>query len=74
MPEITYAVGVASQFMHQPQEEHMDAALRIVRYLKGTTNYGVFLKKLDDLEIDDYTDADWAIQSTESQPADTSHS
>ena len=59
-PDIAYAVGIVSQFMHQPQEEHMNAALRIVRYLKGTANYGVFLKKGTDLEIDGYTDADWA--------------
>ncbi|XP_042018960.1 uncharacterized protein LOC121766776 [Salvia splendens] len=39
-PDITYAVGVVSQFMHQPQEDHMDAVMRIVRYLKGTTSYG----------------------------------
>ena len=59
-PDIAYAVGVMSQFMHQPQEDHMDAVLRIVRYLKGITGYGVFLEKGEDLEIDGYTDADWA--------------
>ncbi len=35
-PDIAYAVGVLSQFMHRPQVDHMDAALRVVRYLKGT--------------------------------------
>ena len=34
--------------------------MRIVRYLKGTVGYGVFLAKREDLEIDGYTDADWA--------------
>ena len=38
----------------------MEAALRIVRYLKGTVGYGVFLKKREDMDIDGYTDADWA--------------
>ena len=42
-PYITHAVGFVSQFMHQPQEKHMDAAMRIVSYLNGTTSYGVFL-------------------------------
>ena len=46
--------------MHRPQVNHMDAALRIVRYLKGTAGYGVLLRKCEDLEIDGYTDADWA--------------
>nr|GEV65681.1 putative RNA-directed DNA polymerase [Tanacetum cinerariifolium] len=29
-PDISYAVGVVSRFMHQPQVAHMNAALRIV--------------------------------------------
>ena len=29
-PDITYAVGVVSQFMHNPLVEHMDAAMRVV--------------------------------------------
>ena len=35
-PDIAYGVGVLSQFMHRPQVDHMEAALRVVRYLKGT--------------------------------------
>jgi hypothetical protein len=34
-PELSYCVHVLSQFMQQPQTEHCDAALRVVRYLKG---------------------------------------
>ena len=59
-PGIAYAVGIVSQFMHQPQEDHMEAAIRIVRYLKGTAGHGVFLGKRENLEIDGFTDADWA--------------
>ncbi|XP_047945226.1 secreted RxLR effector protein 161-like [Salvia hispanica] len=60
IPEAEEILGVVSQFMHQPQEEHMHTALRIVRYVKGITNNGVFLKKGEHLEVDGYTDADWA--------------
>ena len=31
-PDIAYAVGVVSKFMHRPQVEHMAAVLRILRY------------------------------------------
>ncbi|XP_057790802.1 uncharacterized mitochondrial protein AtMg00810-like [Salvia miltiorrhiza] len=59
-PDIAYAIGVVSQFMHQPQADHMEAALRIMRYLKGTFDYGVLFRKPGHLEIQAYTDADWA--------------
>uniref|UniRef100_A0A2C9VCM9 Uncharacterized protein n=1 Tax=Manihot esculenta TaxID=3983 RepID=A0A2C9VCM9_MANES len=35
-PDIAYAVSLVSQFMHDPRETHMQAVLRILRYLKGT--------------------------------------
>ncbi|RVW90944.1 Retrovirus-related Pol polyprotein from transposon RE1 [Vitis vinifera] len=52
-PDITYAVHVLSRFMHQPRKAHMEAAFKVVRYLKNapgcplsrrsTTSYCVFL-------------------------------
>lgn len=35
-PDLTYSVHVLSQFLHEPRQEHWDAALRVVRYLKGS--------------------------------------
>ncbi|KAJ0666336.1 putative RNA-directed DNA polymerase [Helianthus annuus] len=59
-PDIAYAVGVVSQFMHQPQVTHMEAVWRIIRYLKGTPGHGVLFKTNKHLETQVYTDADWA--------------
>nr|GEX37848.1 putative RNA-directed DNA polymerase [Tanacetum cinerariifolium] len=59
-PDIAYAVGVVSQFMHQPQKNHMKAVMRILRYLKGTTEHGVLFKPNGHLVTQLYTDADWA--------------
>ncbi|KAM0060731.1 putative cytochrome P450, reverse transcriptase, RNA-dependent DNA polymerase [Helianthus debilis subsp. tardiflorus] len=59
-PDIAYAVGVVSQFMHQPQVTHMEALWRIIRYLKGTPGHGVLFKTNGHLEAHIYTDADWA--------------
>ncbi|XP_042023168.1 secreted RxLR effector protein 161-like [Salvia splendens] len=59
-PDIAYAVGVVSQFMHAPQEEHWEAVLRIVRYLKGTAKHGLMFAKHGHMEIHGFTDADWA--------------
>ena len=35
-PDLSYVVHVLSQFMQAPRVEHMEAAIRVVRYLKGT--------------------------------------
>jgi len=44
-PDIAYAVGVASQFMHNPKEVHLRAVYRILHYLKGTPGKSIFFKK-----------------------------
>ncbi|XP_042067375.1 uncharacterized mitochondrial protein AtMg00810-like [Salvia splendens] len=59
-PDIAYVVGVVSQFMHAPQEEHWEAALRIVRYLKGTPEHRLMFEKHGHMEVHGFTDADWA--------------
>lgn len=59
-PDIAYAVGVVSQFMHEPQTHHMEAVMRIVRYLKGSPGKGVVFKRNGHLQIEAFTDADWA--------------
>nr|GEZ24668.1 putative ribonuclease H-like domain-containing protein [Tanacetum cinerariifolium] len=59
-PDIAYAVGVVSQFMHQPQVAHIVAVFRIIRYLKGTPNLGVLFRPNGHLNIQIYTDVDWA--------------
>lgn len=33
-PDISYAANILSQFMHQPRKPHLDAVLRVLRYLK----------------------------------------
>ncbi|KAL9263811.1 Retrovirus-related Pol polyprotein from transposon RE1-like protein [Drosera capensis] len=38
--EITFAINTLSQFMHSPHQPHMDATLRILRYLKFVPGKG----------------------------------
>jgi len=58
-PDICYAVSIVSQFMHCPSEEHMNAVVRILCYLKSTPTRGLLFSKNDHLEDEGYTDADW---------------
>ena len=59
-PDSAYAVGVVSRFMHKPQEQHMEAVYRTLRYLKVTLGRGVVFYKNGHLDLQVYTDADWA--------------
>jgi len=51
---------MVSQFMHCPSKDHMDAVVRILRYLKSTPGKGIMFSKNDHLDVEGYTDADWA--------------
>lgn len=64
-PDIAYAVSLVSQFMHCPSEDHMNAVLRILRYLKSSPGKGLMFRKNNHLNIDGYTDADWAGSTTD---------
>jgi len=62
--DITYIIGIVSQFMHAPSEEHMDAVYMILRYLEGAPNKGLLYSKNGVSNIKGYTDADWAEDQT----------
>lgn len=59
-PDITYAVGVVSQYMSAPQHPHFDAVCRILRYLKGAPGRGLLYKPFASLSVTGFSDADWA--------------
>ena len=59
-PNIALIVGIVVKFSTNPKENHMMVVKRIMRYLKGTTEYGLYYKKNEDFELKSYTDVDWA--------------
>jgi hypothetical protein len=58
--DIAYAVSVINQFMHCPSEDHMDAVLRILRYLKSSPGEGLMFSRNGHLNVEGYTNVDWA--------------
>ncbi|CAJ2668597.1 unnamed protein product [Trifolium pratense] len=46
--------------MHNPSDEHMDAVNRILRYLKSSPGNGLMFSKNNHMNVEGYTDADWA--------------
>lgn len=55
-PDIMYAVNYLARFSQDPREIHMEAALRIVRYLVNTSHYRITYKKGD---LVTFADASW---------------
>jgi len=59
-PDISYGVRLVSQFMHCPSKDHMEVVGRILRYLKSALGRELMFSKNGHLDIEGYTDADWA--------------
>ena len=60
-PDISFAVGNLSKYMARPQVQHMTAAKRVLRYLKGTRLHGLmFSADSAESPLVGYSDADWA--------------
>jgi hypothetical protein len=58
--DIRFVVNTLSQYMEQPREVHLITAKHVMRYLKGTLDYG--LKYVTDYEfrLYGYSNSDWA--------------
>ncbi|PKU79621.1 Retrovirus-related Pol polyprotein from transposon TNT 1-94 [Dendrobium catenatum] len=61
-PDIAFATNFVCQHMHQPRNDDFLALKRILRYLKGSLNYGLPLKTVS-IQLRSYTDADWAANT-----------
>ncbi|KAK6773345.1 hypothetical protein RDI58_028583 [Solanum bulbocastanum] len=59
-PDILFAVGVVSRFMEAPTSTHLKVARRILCYLKGTIDLGLFYSSSDDFNLVGYCDSDYA--------------
>ena len=59
-PDIAFAVGTLARFSSKPNQVHWKAAKRVLRYLRGTTNFGIVFRGDDLAEPMAYSDADWA--------------
>ncbi|XP_016561450.1 uncharacterized mitochondrial protein AtMg00810-like [Capsicum annuum] len=58
--DICFGVQVLSQFMQRPKVSHWDAAIRLIRYIKGLPSLGVLMKRDKGTVLTGYCDSDWA--------------
>jgi len=59
-PDILFVVSLLSRFMHCASETHLVAARRILRYVKGTIDYGVKYESCQNFKLCGFSDSDWA--------------
>ena len=59
-PDIAFTVNKLSQFMHKPTLLHWQLVKRLLRYFKHILTYGLQLFKSSCLDLQAFSDADWA--------------
>ena len=59
-PNISYNVGVCARYQANPKESHVNAVKRIIKYVKSTSNFGVWYDKDTNDVLVGYSDDDWA--------------
>ncbi|XP_048605844.1 secreted RxLR effector protein 161-like [Brassica napus] len=56
-PDLSFAVGILSHYMHNPKRSHATVLKQILRYLRGTLSYGLFFKRMGKSELVGYSDS-----------------
>ena len=60
--DISYSVGVLSRYADKPKRAHWNGIKRVIKYIKGTSNYGLFYGRNDsskNVKIVAYSDTDF---------------
>ncbi|KAM1859022.1 hypothetical protein ACFX13_011388 [Malus domestica] len=65
-PDLAYAVSRLSRYTSNPAQEHCDALVRVLRYLKNTLDYGLHYTKYPPV-VEGFSDANWISDTTESK-------
>ena len=58
-PDIAFSVGVCARFQVAPKESHLTAIKRIICYVNGTSDYGIWYSRDSNNCQAGYSDANW---------------
>jgi len=58
-PDIAFSVRTLSQYIQDPRKPHWDAAIRVLKYIKGSLGQGLLLPSENNLTLTAYCDSDW---------------
>ncbi|WJX83726.1 hypothetical protein P8452_66368 [Trifolium repens] len=59
-PGITYVVGECARYQADPKVSHLTQVKRILKYVNGTSDYGIMYSHCENSILYGYCDADWA--------------
>ena len=59
-PNLSFVIGVLGRYQSNPGIEHWKMVKKVLRYVRGTTGLILTYKKSDTLEIEGYSDSDFA--------------
>jgi hypothetical protein len=63
--DIFYAVNQLIQVMVKPTKLFLEAGKHVLRYLRGTSEYGLWYRQADEVKLHGFTDADWEGNPTD---------
>jgi hypothetical protein len=58
-PDISFSVQLVSQFMDSPRKPHLDAAYKVLCYIKSSPGQGIFGSTSSSLHLKAFCDSDW---------------
>ncbi|XP_021812816.1 uncharacterized protein LOC110755837 [Prunus avium] len=58
--DIAFSVGVCARFQSDSKKSHLFAVKRIIKYVSGTTNFGLWYTYDTNSDLVGFSDADWA--------------
>ncbi|XP_042983276.1 uncharacterized mitochondrial protein AtMg00810-like [Carya illinoinensis] len=58
-PDLAYSVKLLSQFMQAPRVPHLNAAHKVLRYIKRAPRQGLLYSSQSNLQLAVYCDLDW---------------
>ncbi|KAK2428583.1 hypothetical protein QL285_027097 [Trifolium repens] len=59
-PDITFVVGVCARYQADPKMSHLTQVKRILKYVNGTSDYGILYAHDENSKLIGYCDEDWA--------------
>ncbi|XP_013624832.1 PREDICTED: uncharacterized mitochondrial protein AtMg00810-like [Brassica oleracea var. oleracea] len=59
-PDLCLSVGICARYQAKPKESHKNAVKRIIKYVKGTLDFGLHYTFETNVNLPGFCDADWA--------------